>query len=324
MLLFRTLFTRLQSPKEEGSDAGGSEPAADRGDDLPQDTPVVEKPAADDTPAAGNDDKPAGNDTDDDDKPRDENGRFAARIPKARFDEAVEKERTRATAAEERAKAAEAELARLKDGTADIERLDKEIDELEEQLDAAVADGNKDKVRELRKKAREAQERKMDLKADQRARQATALAVAQVNYDSLLGQLERDYPIINPDSEQFDEAVMADVVDLKEAFEAKGLGTVEALKKAANMLLVKMPAKSVETKPDDKAAEAEAKAQERREAAVRKGVETRVKQPAAVGAAGKDSTTAGGSLAQNVGRLSDKDFDDLPEDKLRKLRGDDL
>ena len=96
------------------------------------------------------------------------------------------------------------------------------------------------------------------------------------------------------------------------------------LKKAANMLLVKMPAKSAETKPDDKAAEAEAKAQERREAAVRKGVETKGKQPAAVGAAGKDSTTAGGSLAQNVGRLSDKDFDDLPEDKLRKLRGDDL
>ena len=247
-------------------------------------------------------------------------------IPKARFDAAVTKEREAREAAEATAKELQAQLDANKIAV-DTVKLEAEIETLDDELDAAMADGQKEDVKRLRKEIRQRQEAISEARAEQRSRYATAVAVEQIRYDALLDRLETAHPEINADSDSYDEAIAADVLDLKSAYEAKGLGSAEALRKAASFVFkeaakaAKEDEKKDEAKPDEKAkAEAAAK---RKEEAIAKALAARKAQPPKSSTAGADSTAAGGAITKaSVAKMSDADFDKLKPEELRALRGD--
>jgi hypothetical protein len=253
-------------------------------------------------------------------------------IPKSRFDQAVKKAREATEAAEERAKAAEAQL-RAQMGQADETKLNEQIEAKEIELDKVRADGNTEKAAQLRKEIRDAMQQISDSRAAAHAARATAVAVEQVRYTTLVSQMEIEHPELNPDlDETYDADVVAELNEYKTAFEALGYASTDALKKALKAVYKDGPKpEAKEGKPEETAeekvkAEAAAKAaSERKEAAVKHAVDTGKKQPAAPGKTGIDSDKAGQQGKQKpVSKMTDKEWDALPEDERKRLRGDSL
>lgn len=309
-----------EEAKGEGDGGGG-----DRGDDVvledkvddEVDPAVAAKKAADEADAAA--------------KAAKDEGKF---IPKSRFDEATKKERARAEAAEARAAALEAEAAK-RAVKLDLAKIEGEIDALEDALEAKMVEGTPAERKELRKQIRVKQEQVAEARADARHMQTAAIAIEQTRYDAVVERLEEKYEFLNFDNkEAFDEELASEVMDLKTAYEATGLGSAAALKKAVSTLGHKLEAKVEAAKPKQKAEEKgaeekdpaaakkikeaeETAAAARRAAAVGKGLEAKEKLPPPP--AGKADRT---TKEVDVTRLSDADFDKLSDEEKKRLRGD--
>lgn len=262
-------------------------------------------------------------------------------IPKARFDKAVAKARKEAEEAQKRADDLQEKLD-VQQGTANIEKIEETIDELEEKLEDAIKDGNGEAKLRLRKEIRKLNQEIAETKAAQHAARATALAIERITYDGLVTQMEAEHPELNPDNEEaYDQEVIDELNEYKEAFEAKGHGSTEALRKALRAVFGKSGAKSAAKSDEDKddkddkgdevddeakkevEAKAKAEAEKRKEAAVKKGLETKAKQPADTKKAGLDSDKAGKKTdSSEVARLSMTEFEKLSEEELAQARGD--
>lgn len=252
-------------------------------------------------------------------------------IPKGRFDEAVKKERGRAEAAEARAKELEAKL-KVQDDGVDAAKVEKEITELEDRLDQAIADGDVESKKRIRAEIREKTQALAKSEATRQAAYATAVAVERVRYDAALSLLETSHPEINPDDDKFSQEALDEVIELKGAYEAAGMGSTDALKKAAKYVLKTAPAQAKEEvekemTAEEKAAKAKADATAeatRREEAIRRGAKAKAQQPAAdADKSGKSSDKRGGSLTTaDAVKMNEKDFNKLTDEDLARMRGD--
>lgn len=249
------------------------------------------------------------------------------RIPKERFDEAVSKERK----AREQAQREAAELRdKLEKQTSaeDVKKIQDEVDALEELLDKALADNDAAEKKRLRALIREKSDLLTDARVNARSAIATAIAVEQIKYDTLVEKLEADYPFLNIEKgDDFDPELAGELMELKGAYEQTGLGSTAALKKAVSTLGHKLDAKKAPAKGDEdkaaaekkiKDAEAEAEAK-RREAAVGKGQEAKAKIPPSTDKAGVTDKQAKELKATE---LSDDDFEKLTDAERKRLRGD--
>ena len=306
----------------KGGDEGGGAGGEDRGDghEVIEEGKPDEKDEKDEKP----DEKDEKDEKEKKEKEEKEEKKEEKRIPKSRFDQAVQKERAAREAAEKQAQELQAKLdSQTKD--VKVEEIEAAIDALEEDLDKALADNNPAEKTRLRKEIRQMNQQLARAEATQMSRAATALAVEQIRYDSLVSQLEAAHPEINPDHESYDNDLAAEVIDLKEAYEAKGMSSTDALRKATKYVI--REAAKAEAKGEEEGDDAEAQkkaadeAAKRKEEAIKKGLEAKGKQPPNA-KGGTDSDKAGGGKEKNVNKMSQKDFDDLPEDELRRMRGD--
>lgn len=253
-------------------------------------------------------------------------------IPKARFDQAVNKARAAEKVERERADKLEAELQASK-GTVDFEKLEKDIDGLEDKLEDAIKDGNVEAKQRIRREIRQKNSQMAEAKAAAYSQHATAVAVEQIRYDALVERMEAEHPELNPDLDTFDEDKVAAVMVYKSDAEAAGKSSTVALKQALQAVYgnaaPKPVAKKAEEKADEKGQEdlkkkADDTAADRKEAAVKKGLDTKGKQPSNE-KAGIDSDKAGKSgKSVDIVKMSDKDFEKLEEDEIKRLRGDNV
>lgn len=270
-------------------------------------------------------------------------------IPKDRFDAGMKKERDAKEAAEKRAAEAEAKLAKQAAGV-DAKKLQEEIAALDEQLDKALADNDVEAKKRLRAAIREKDQALSRAEARELAAQGTAIAVEQIRYDRVVDDMETAYPFLVAEGETFNEAITGELLELKGAFEASGMSSSESLKKAARILAPALKEAKAALEKGDKDAEAvaeesarkakeeaeakakaaggdaaakskaEEEAKARREAAVKKGLEAKELLPASKpGTAGKADKEI---VDPKASKMSDKDFDALPEAELKRLRGD--
>lgn len=249
-------------------------------------------------------------------------------IPKKVFDERVAKAKEREAAALKRAEEAEAKL-KAQAGTVDAEKIEKEIDAAEEELEKAIADGNTEKKQQLRKLIRAKNQELAESKAAVLAARGTAAAIEQVLYNTVVERMEAEHPELNPDEEDtYDQEKVDEIAELVQAFTAAGHASSEALKKALKVVYKGAPApkkqeaKSEEETPEEKAAKL---ASQRAEAARLKGLEAKKGQPVDNKKSGLDSDKAGAKLsAADIAKMSEKEFDALPEAEKKKYRGDDI
>lgn len=286
-------------------------------------TQAAEKKAEEDKAAVPEkkDDKPEG---EADPEPKD-----AARdpmIPKARFDEVARKAREReaelqAELAAERAKHA------VTASSETVKALQGEIDRLDAAYAAALKDGETDDAAKLMKDIR-AKEREL-AKAEtgvesQNVAVAQAQAAEQAVFDLTLKGFEEQYPEMNPDpaNDAYDQAKVDAIVTLMQGYVAAGQPRTAALKAAMALLAptLKGHTAPVTDAKTDKQKEVEA---ERRAAAAKKTAQALEAQPASLKDAGLDSHKAGGGIDEAaIDKMSEEEFDALPDSVKARMRGD--
>lgn len=302
----------------------------DRGDELPGATPPVDAPKPADDPKPEDEDS-LGDKVGEEEDEETEEERAAReaeeaeaekkkriRIPKARFDDAMKKARSR-----------EQELLnqieQLKAGQnqqqqqADLTKLQSSIEELQDKYEDLILDGKKDEARKVRKQLDAARDELVELKTTAKSEVARKAAIEELKYESTLANLEAQHPELNPDSELFDGEKVDEVVVLMEAFMARGFARPTALQKAAKYVLGE-PAKGKGSQE-----EAEVVRQRRAEEARKKAADANKRQPAPINKTGIDSDKGGGSPETvDVLRMSQEQFAKLDEATLARLRGDEV
>ena len=238
--LLKKLLSRYMAPAGgDGSDTGGTD-VIDRGDSF---TPTEDEPAAKPAPA------PKAADSDDDIDPEDpdadpeaeeetkaEKKQREQRIPLSRHKDLLEKERAKRADLER-------QLSQFQRGTEvaslnqDITQAEESILAMEKQYNALLGEGELDKAAALMSKIRQAERSIGDAKNDMKIAAAEARATERARYNVALERIEAAYPQLNEDHGDYDEALMEDVIDLKGAYERKGLTPTAAMQKTVDKLL---------------------------------------------------------------------------------------
>ena len=334
--LLQRLMAVYSAPNDEGKDLGGDSPSVDRGDEWPlSDTPDEDTTATDEAPVAeGDDDAP---DDDDDDEPGEEaeeeeepeEEEVAAkdkrkgkekdiRIPKARLDQELEKNRKLRQQLE--ALERERETARAQDKEANKARgLEEKIATLEAEYEQFMADGATDKAAAKTKAIRLAERELNELNSHTMSERARDTIKEELRVETLIESFTERYAAVNPDAEEYDQDVVDQIEGLRSLYLGRGMRPSEALKDAFEKVMRRAeppeqpPAKGLSSVPN---------AETRKRAALDKALEAKGKQPARQ-VAGKDSDKKGGGYEpEKLALLNDEEWDKLPQDVIRKARGD--
>lgn len=246
-----------------------------------------------------------------------------SRIPLSRHKEILEKEREQ-RAALERQLAQYQQGNQIADMNTQLTAAEDSIIKMEKEYASLLADGEIDKATakmgEIRKLEREMAETKSDMKIHA----AEVRNTERARYNISLERIEAAFPTLNPDHDDYDEAIMAEVVELKDAYQMKGLTPTQALQKAVKLIVEPRTTKQeVATSSQPRVTDKDVAA-ERKAAAVKKTVEAVTKQPPSTSKVGVDSDKHGGGAldARSVMQMSQKEFASLNEETLAKLRGD--
>lgn len=313
-LLIRGGFGLAAEAGDDGS-AGG---AVDRGDNLNTDpAPTTDPDTSTDTttdPDETDPEKSADPDADSDPAKKADD-KF---IPKNRFDEAVQKERSAKEEYARRLKEFEDKEAQ-RNVAADFAEAQKVVKDMIKQHTTLLADGELDKAADLMEKILELKEEISERKAEAKALTAKDQAKEEVRYDALVAKLEADFPQINPDAEEFDTAVVRRVQAMMSGLmQTERMSAPQALKEAVD-IVIGLP------KKEDAGAKQKAEdlGMRRKEEAVKKAMDAKSKQPASTNGVGVDHDKTGGALDSSaVMKMSYDEFVKLPDSKLAELRGD--
>lgn len=235
-------------------------------------------------------------------------------VPKSRLDEVLAKQ-----------KALQKQLDDLKatkveegDAPAEYNFAEKEVE-----YQNALLDGETEKAAELRAEIRRAERAEIEYEMSKKmseevsqSHQATALQQAAT-------ALESEFPVFDSKSDQYDEALTQEVIDLRDAFIIKGENAVAALSKAAKFVISEnglvdlsepTPSLAGNTAPKSDIDEVSKKRSE-----VAKKLKAADSQPPELQGEG---TATRGEKALDLSNMSEEEFDALPEATLKRLRGD--
>lgn len=331
--LLRTLLSRYMGPAgDDGSDAGGTG-TVDRGDDFtstddddaaPAKAPAARPATADADPEDPDADPDADPEADPEQGEEKAEKKREQRIPLSRHKDMLEKERAKRADLER-------QLAQYQRGSEvatlnqDITKAEEGVLAMEKEYNKLLGEGELDKAAELMAKIRKAERSIVEAQSDLKIAAAEARAVERTRFNVALERIEAAYPQLNEDHDDFDAELMEDVVDLKSAYERKGLTPTAAMQKAVEKLVGKSTKKqeaAIDTTPRVNEKDVAA---ERKKEAVKKTLDAVGKTPPSTTKVGMDSDKAGGALtAKDVMKLSQEDFSKLPDDVLARMRGDEV
>ena len=305
----------------KGMDRGDAIVAPEPKEPEPVEEPELkeEEPVEEPEPEEEPEDEP-------EEQPRDEKGKFTGKgIPKARFDEAVGKERDAREAAERRAAELERQLKaqeRQQVQNVQLQELEAGIEALETKHAELLLDGDTAGAAKIMKEIRMSERQIARAEADSMATQRTTQALEAERFDTAVARLEADYPALNPESDAYD----VDLVELVLAkqntlMRTEGLSPSQAMLRAADQVAQRFL--KVEEQPKDEKGLAAAKAvEDRKQAQIKKNIDTMKRQPASMKESGIDSDKAGQTGLPDVSMMTAEEFNALPASTMAKLRGD--
>lgn len=281
----------------------------DRGDELTPEQPVEEAPEVEETPEVEPQAEPDEGTQEEvvEEKP-------APSIPKSRFDEVNSKRKE----AEDRLRDLETKLAVMEDRQKRAEPEPEpepkfDFDAKEQEYMDAVLDGDSGLAKSIRQEIRAAERNEYMAEVNQYKEQINSVAdtakaktLEELNFERVANTLVSDYAELNQQSDKFNEGMLNEIVELKDAYISSGMSSDAALEKAGNIIM--RGAHKVSDAPP----------QQKKTTDVEKNIETAKRQPP-MQEAGESNGTTG---EFDISKLSDKDWDALPESKLKELRGD--
>ena len=216
-------------------DEGGGA-AEDRGDTVGDEGVDLDDPVTD--PMKDEDDEDEDEEKEDKPEAKDdkEGKKKDTRIPLARHKEMMDKGRAERDSLT-------AQLAQYQKGSAvaktteTIDATEVKLVALETEYNKLLADGEIDKATSKMTEIRRMERTIGDQKSDMKTAEAETRAYERVRYDTVVERLEAAYPEINPDSDEYDVEQIGEVIELKSAYEMKGLTPSAALQKAVKYVL---------------------------------------------------------------------------------------
>jgi hypothetical protein len=245
------------------------------------------------------------------------------RIPESRHKAILEKER------EKRADL-ERQLAQYQQGgqianvNAEITAAENSITKMWGEYNTLITDGELDSAAAKQQQITATERQMAEAKSDMKIHAAEIRATERARYNTSLERIESAFPTLNPDHESYDEVLMAEVAELKDAYQMKGHTPTAALQKAVKALVEPQTtrqelATNVKPNVSEKDVAAERKAD-----AVKKTTNAVGKTPPSLNKVGQNSDKAGGGRldAQQVMNMSQKEFAGLNDETLAQMRGD--
>ena len=225
-------------------------------------------------------------------------------IPKSRFDEVLAKQKALAKQLEEAT--AVQEQQEVIPGY-DFSQKEAEYQEL-------VLNGETEKASELRNEMRNAEKAQLM----QEVRQEMGSTVQQnqdlVDLQAKAEELMETYPSLNENSANYNQELQNEVLELRDAFVTKGYVPVDALTKATNYVMgINAPDPTPAPVENKKVNEAKQKAQ------VSKKIEASKAQPPTLQGEGVNSKK---DTKLDINTLSTEEFNALPAETLKRMRGD--
>ena len=228
----------------------------------------------------------------------------APMVPKSRLDEVLAKNK--------------AMQKKLEEATA-IEKAATEnapeysFDEKEIEYQDLVLNGETEKAVALRSEIRNAEKEQFMFEVQAKMGQTVQQSQEMTELQAKAAEIEVTYPILSENHADFNPELQAEVIDLRDAFMSQGYSPADALGKAAQYAIaVNQPTLAV--KPVDPVAKTlETKT---KTANINKKLEAADAQPPAMKGESKTEKKVDLSL------LSSEEFDALPAETLRRMRGD--
>jgi len=241
-------------------------------------------------------------------------------VPKARFDEAVKKERERRETAERQLGELQKQIQSV-NRAADTSQLEAQLVELRKQDRRAMMDGDEEKSVALAAQIDRINRQIIIQESQSMSSQASEEAREGIRVEMAIEKLEATYPALKEGAPEFDQGL----VDLVLAAQSQLINRdrmppSQALIKATNDIMVRFqPAKAVDDKPAGGLASA--KGADRTQAARAKNVDAALRTPPDTRDVGLDSDKAGmrdgTAVPQNV-----DDLKAIPLATLKRMRGD--
>lgn len=241
-------------------------------------------------------------------------------VPKSRLDEVLAKQRKLQEQLD--ALTAEKQVPETPPEEPAPEPYDFDTKEIEYQ--EHVLNGETDKAVALRKEIRAAEKIQLEYEMGQKFNQQTTQNRQLDELQVVANEMESKYPVFNQKSEEFNQEYTNEVIDLRDAFVAKGNAPAEALQKAVNYVVKTNNLDVEESIAEDKSAlTAKPKQSQDQVAKKRKEVSKKLKaaesQPPDMPG---ESSSAHGEKVVDIASMTDEEFNALPAATLKRLRGD--
>ena len=227
-------------------------------------------------------------------------------IPKRRLDDVVAKQRK----AEQESAELRKELAEALAKAQAIPAVD--IRALSKQRNEAVLDGDLDKAAEIDEQIHASTQQAKSEPIDMEALEARV--EAKMELKSTLASVFKEYPQLDTDSDSFDEDLNAEALVFQSAYLNQGYLPAEAVRRAANAAIRVVRPELLTEKAEPKAAV------KSRKTNVKGNVEASNAQPPKMNQGESGGKTS--SEMVDITKLTDEEFDALPEATRARMRGD--
>lgn len=239
------------------------------------------------------------------------------RIPKERFDEI--NERRKAAELQNRELQAKLDAKEAKPLEDDFDFDVKEQEYMEHMLD-----GELDKAKVVRAEIRSAEQRQYQAMTSNVRDEAVEATQMRQEYMTVVEQLQTDFSEFDPEGEDFNQDLIDEVLEMKDAFVARQGNTLspgKALKKAANYVAKMNDLKTANY--EEPVVEKEVEAVDLKKVVSKKAtnVKEKVKQANAQPPV-MDNGETDSKGSPNITEMDEDEFDALPEATKRRLRGD--
>lgn len=315
-----TLSDEEETDDEDGDSAGSAagDADSDAGDSGDSGDTGGDGDSGDEAEGEAEDDE-AGEDPEGDGEDAGKAGRSEQiMIPKSRYDTKAAQLRK----AEEDKRTLEAKLAELesKQRTSDAQiKYDEAIAPLEEKLADAIADNDRDAIIKIQRDIRTAEREYAQAQVTEDNKPSGLSPeelVARVKVDALYDKLEEN-PALNPDREGYNEELVTDINALRDTYMTQGFDEYQAVTKAVKVL-------APEALADKPKTPVQRRQQAQKKQNIDKKLDAAKRNAPDLDGDGLDSDKlgAGGDKEIDVSKLTDEEFDALPESTIRRLQGD--
>ena len=191
----------------------------------------------------------------------------------------------------------------------------------EKEYQELVLDGETEKAAVLRNEIRQAEKTQLMSEMQSQMGQTVQQDREQHELAKKASEIMEVFPIFDEKSKSFDEKLTQEVMELRDAFIYQGYGAADSLAKATEVTLLTKKPELLQTSDEPKADPAptltKAVQEKKQKATVQKKVEASQAQPPEMkGDSSKNKKVV------DINTLSDDEFGALPEETLRRMRGD--